>query len=239
MSNLKILVLTTQTPHHVHFVEQMSLLNHDLLVIQETNILEAPYDTSHHFEYKRECFEIQKWFNGVQRRLNEVAEVYSFERINQPTCVSLIKKYNPSITIVFGTQILNGNVIWACNNKIFNLHGGNTAKYRGLDSHLWAIWHNDFDSIIATLHHVDNTYDTGAIFETSSVLISEVSCISQLRYWNTQACLEMSIRLIEAFSTESSYELIPQTTIGRYYSFMPSVLKQECVSRFKKRWSVF
>ena len=231
---MKILILTTETPHHVHFVEQISLLGYELAVIKETDILQPSYDTSHSFEATRDRFEINNWFNGVQGRLEEFADVYDFERINQQKCVNLIKKLNPSVTIVFGTQILNENVIRACNNKIFNLHGGDPTKYRGLDSHLWAIWHDDFDSIVTTLHQVEKTFDTGAIFELSSVPMAKVSCVSQLRYWNTQVCVEMSVRLIETIALGTAYTLTPQTTLGRYYSFMPGALKQACVSKFEK-----
>ena len=48
-------------------------------------------------------------------------------------------------------------------NKIFNLHGGDPEKYRGLDSHYWSIYHNDFKSLITTLHKVRPILDTGEI----------------------------------------------------------------------------
>ena len=46
-----------------------------------------------------------------------------------------------------------------------NLHGGDPEKYRGLDSHLWSIYHEDWASLVSTLHVVSKDLDAGDSIE--------------------------------------------------------------------------
>ena len=47
-------------------------------------------------------------------------------------------------------------------NKIFNLHGGNPEEFRGLDSHYWSIYHNNFN-LYSCLHKLSYKLDDGDI----------------------------------------------------------------------------
>ena len=173
----------------------------------------------------RVTVEINNWLT-VSKVGWEIADV-DFERINQQK-KNLIKKLNPS-KITAGTQILNENVIRHAINKIFNLYGGDPTKYRGLDpicGHLaWWFWLYCYN-----FHQVEKTFWHGSIAWASSA--NGVS-VSQFGYWNTQVCVEMSFDY-ETIALGTAYTLTPQTTLGRYYSFMPGALKQACVSKFEK-----
>ena len=112
--------------------------------------------------------------------------------------MNLIKKMKPELVFVFGTQLLSEAVIETSGNNIFNFHGGNASRYRGLDSHLWAIWHDFFFflTIVTTLHKVEKGYDTGAIFEALKLDIEKIDSISKLRYLSTLACEAMAMKMI-------------------------------------------
>ena len=231
---MRILILTTETPHHIYFVEQLSNLGHEIVVVEETGYVSPPYETYHYFETQRDQFETKTWFNGCQPKLGDFTQVYRFNRVNDSKCVDLITRIKPDIVFVFGTQLLSEAVIEASGNNIFNFHGGNASKYRGLDSHLWAIWHEDFDAIVTTLHQVEKGYDTGPIFDMKELKIEKIDSISKLRYWNTLACKAMALEMIQALVCEGEIKVKEQLLAGRYYSFMPSTLKQICVDKFQK-----
>ena len=113
-----------------------------------------------------------------------------------------------------------------------NLHGGNPEEYRGLDSHLWAIYHNEFINLITVLHLVDSNLDTGDIVETSNIELFAGMDIKALRKINTEICLNITIKALSNYEKNNIFDSRPQLKIGRYYSFMPSVLKDSCVKNF-------
>ena len=116
--------------------------------------------------------------------------------------------------------------------RLVNLHGGNPEEYRGLDSHLWAIYHGDFDNLITVLHMVDSGLDTGDIVEREKLELVYGADIRVLRKINTEACLRLTLKALKNFEKNNQFNSKPQLRFGRYYSFMPSVLKDSCVTKF-------
>jgi methionyl-tRNA formyltransferase len=115
-----------------------------------------------------------------------------------------------------------------------NLHGGAPEYYRGLDSHLWAIYHNDFKNLITTLHYVEPTLDTGKIVFEKKLNITKDITIEKLRILNTDACISMSAMAISTLSKNYNLPSRVQSKTGRYYSFMPATLKEICVSKYNR-----
>ena len=58
--------------------------------------------------------------------------------------------------------------------------------------------------------------------------------IKELRKKNTEICIKISLEALREFKNEGSFISRPQEKIGRYYSFMPSVLKEVCRIKFEK-----
>ena len=54
----------------------------------------------------------------------------------------------------------------------------------------------------------------------------------ELRRYNTELCLELTIDALREFGSVGYVVSVPQKSIGRYYSFMPAVLKEICAQRF-------
>ena len=115
-----------------------------------------------------------------------------------------------------------------------NLHGGDPEKYRGLDSHLWSIYHEDWASLVSTLHVVSKDLDAGDIIEKRSIDLLKTKDLYSLRAANTLNCINMSLLALDYFKNKGTFQLSPQTQKGRYYSFMPTVLKEVCVKKFCK-----
>ena len=113
-----------------------------------------------------------------------------------------------------------------------NLHGGAPEYYRGLDSHLWAIYHNDFKNLITTLHYVEPTLDTGKIVFEEKLRITKDTPMERLRIVNTEACINMSALAISTLIENSNLPSRIQSQAGRYYSFMPSTLKEICLLKY-------
>ena len=113
-----------------------------------------------------------------------------------------------------------------------NLHGGNPERYRGLDTHLWAIYHNDFHDLVTTIHHVDADLDTGDIVLQSELRFEPNTQLHQMRAINTKVCINLSLVSLSTFQSIGCLPSRRQVRFGRYYSFMPAVLKEDCVRKF-------
>jgi methionyl-tRNA formyltransferase len=231
----KIVLLTTETTHHAFFVQELVKYCGEISIYCENlDRNKFPYETFHPFENQREQFELCKWFNGKKISISDLCNKKSFDSLNSPESIRSLSNEKADLVIAFGVGQLGEEVINLFPGKIFNFHGGDPALYRGLDSHLWAIYHYDFSSLITTLHRLDKRLDAGNIVMQGEIEITRGMTIESLRSANTEICVTMALTLIDGIS---KYRQIPSRkllNLGRYYSAMPTVLKEICVKRFEK-----
>jgi methionyl-tRNA formyltransferase len=231
---MKIALLTTQTPHHAFFVREIAARFENVHVFCERHGLRAPFDTSHPFENDRDEFERDCWFQGADRRLDEFVPTTTVDRMNDAEGLKAFADWQPDVAIVFGTGRLSSAVLENAPGCFLNLHGGDPEEYRGLDTHLWAIYHSDFGGLITTLHRVNSSLDDGDICLQESISISARMQLYQLRRANTEACVRLAIAALSSVREQGDVPSHKQRRAGRYYSFMPSQLKEICRKRFEK-----
>ncbi len=231
---MRLVVLTTDTPHHAHFVEQVAARYPVNLVLEETTGVVPPFDTIHPFEGRRDAHEREVWFGGRDARIADFADVSRHENLNNPEVAAELRTLRPDAVVVFGTRRLKPSVIEVCGEKTINLHGGDPEYYRGLDTHLWAVYHGDFENLSTTLHTVNNELDDGRIIASLPVPLHCGMELHEFRLANTEICIRLTLQALEHFERRGRFVCRPQRTKGRYYSFMPSVLKEICVCKFKQ-----
>jgi methionyl-tRNA formyltransferase len=231
---MKLAVLTTDTPHHTYFVRELKKTHPKLFVFAETEAAKVPFKIAHPFEKARDKHEQKVFFGGKKRGLKDVCKPTFVKRMNDAKAITLLHNTGAEIVIVFGTGKLSKEVIELSSGRIWNLHGGDSEEYRGLDSHLWAIYHGDFKSLLTTLHHVDENLDEGEIIAQLPVPLRRGMKIHELRAYNTQACLQLVRDALLMYEQKGMIMSRAPEQKGRYYSFMPSVLKNICVARFNK-----
>ena len=134
--------------------------------------------------------------------------------------LSMVRPHRPDVIFVYGTGKLGPELVHAA-PFVLNFHGGDPERYRGLDSHLWALYHKDFDALQVTLHHVDDGLDTGDIvFQTQL----SVGSVADLQAQTELACVQLAHLALHGI--EAGF--LPrrkQRTKGRYYSRMPQELR--------------
>ncbi len=232
--SINIVLLTTDTSHHLYFAwkihERFPLTG----ILTETNVLKAGFDTAHPLENKRDEFERSTLLKGAPATLRDIAETVGVGNTNDADALVRLNRWAPDWILVFGTGLLKKAVIQKPKKGILNLHGGDSERYRGLDSHYWTIYHRDFAHLTTTLHVVDETFDTGNIVGQKTLALKRGMELFQLRALNTQACVDLSLMALEEAATTSAVRSRKQKEQGRYYSFMPSVLKDVCVKNFNE-----
>jgi len=230
---VKVAVLTTETPHHIFFVKELAKEITDINVIcEKPKIIKYNYKVEHDYEILREKYENKLWFKGKNKKLEDYVSVKRIDSINSNESFNYLREINESIFIVFGTRILKKNIYNLNKEYFFNLHGGDPSKYRGLDSHLWAIYNKDFSSLVTTLHRLDQGIDTGEIFNKKILNFNKNSSLINLRSINTIACVELVKNLIFNIKNKT-LKTTKQKKIGKYYSAMPHDLKDKTHQIFK------
>ena len=232
---MKVLILTTDTIHHAFFIQKVLERNPDLHVVIESESIKSKYLTAHEFEENRDFYEKERWGNTIKAPF-EIDSINKrvFKTVNDAEVVRHVKKIEPEVSIVFGTRKILQDLVDVLPISTFNLHGGDPQLYRGLDSHLWAIWHQDSQGMKVCMHKLNSKLDDGEIYDLRSLNIKNLQHLYQLRAHNTEICVSMVLDLIEQISDGIEIAYSKQKSQGRYYSFMPAVLKSTCVNNFYK-----
>ena len=231
---MKIVVMTTETYPHTFFVREINKIFPIEKILVESVILRPPFESHHSFEEQRDDYEKKVFFDGKNVLLKDVASVKVFGSVNDTEAIKYLQKLQFDIVIVFGTGKVSSEVIRVCSKSIVNLHGGDPEEYRGLDSHLWAVYHKDFASLITTLHHLNESLDDGSIILQCNIPLTHGMLIHELRRYNTEICIKLVLTAIKMYQKHGHFVSKPQRKCGRYYSFMPSVLKEICKRNFEK-----
>lgn len=231
---MKTVLLTTETAHHTWFAREVAGASGLDLIVAETRGPAPPFATAHPYEQQRDAYEREVFFAGGDVRLADIAPVITSALVNDAAVIDALRDLGPDTIIVFGTGRVGLPLMGLCPGRIVNLHGGDPEHYRGLDTHLWAIYHRDFGQLITTLHHLSPEIDTGDIILQAPVRLSRGMRLCQLRARNTEICLELTLDALAGLRRTGRFPARPQRQAGRYYSSMPTVLKQICVERFAR-----
>jgi methionyl-tRNA formyltransferase len=230
---VKLALLTTDTPHHAWYAWKLHERFPLRAVWLERRAAAAPFPTAHPFEAERDAWERATLLAGWPG-FAALCAVRETDSMNDPPATAALHDLAPEVVLVFGTGRLDPAVIAAPRLACLNLHGGHPEHYRGLDSHLWAIYHGDWDNLVTTLHHVDAGLDTGDVVAQTQLRLGRASRLAELRAASTRACLELSLLALERLAATGAVPSRRQVQRGRYYSWMPAVLKDECVRKFAR-----
>ncbi len=230
---MKIVVLTTETPHHTYFVRELVKCFPVERVVVERAVRRPSFDTAASFEKDHDQHELRAFFDGSPTRLSDVAATLDVESADEDAAVRALAAIRPDVAIVFGTGKLSPAVIRTCPAGMVNLHGGDPEEYRGLDTHLWAIYHRDFGGLVTTLHRVNQELDDGDIVLRAEIPLRRGMPLYELRHRNTEVCIQLAASALEMYARHGAFLSRPQRRCGRYYSFMPAVLKEVCRERFE------
>lgn len=225
---MRVALLTTGTTHHAYFAWKLATSADLAAIVVETRSPVPRFETHHPFEDERDEYERDVLLTGFDGQFADLAETHTVDSVNDAEPV--LRRLAPDLVLVFGTTRLSSELIDMAGTACLNLHGGNPEEYRGLDTHLWTIYHRDFDNLMTTLHHADAGLDTGDIVHLDRLALEHLG-IHQLRAVNTKLCLALTLRTLRELETGSAPRRA-QRKHGRYYSFMPAVLKDECVEKF-------
>lgn len=232
---MRLVILTTETYHHAYFIKEILASMPLTGVIIENEGIVPSFETTHTFELYRDDFEREKFFAGADTRIIDLYEdTLPVKDINAEMTIAAARNMKADLFLTFGTRKLSRGFIEQCGAPIINLHGGDPQRYRGLDTHLWSIYHGEFSGLVTTIHRLNHKLDDGDIILQSSLKLTKDMELHQLRSVNTRVCIDLTLGALDIYKRRGDFISHPQLTTGRYYSFMPTCLKDICVQKFNR-----
>ncbi|EKO78319.1 MULTISPECIES: formyltransferase family protein [Leptospira] len=221
----KIVILASDTPHRRYYIKRILAEGIPILaVVFESTSIKPNFPVAPFFSQEEAEFEKENFFSEFDDNLDEI-QVKVVENINDNSCLAFLESLSADFGIVFGTRKVKPSIIEQFKDGAINVHRGIAEEYRGLDTNLWAIYHSDLENIGVTIHHVGKELDTGDLVLQRKIVYPAGAKIFQLRYYETKLSAELSIQALHNYLMGTlSYR--PQRKIGRYYSFMPLVIKE-------------
>ena len=202
------------------------------LVIFETSSVKPQFDVGPFNEHEENIFEKKQFSKQVSLELTHPKIIY-IDNVNDPESHDAILKNKIDVAVVFGTGLIKPPLIKLFGDNIINVHRGIAEEYRGLDSDLWALYHEDYKNVGVTIHKVITELDKGEITHQEFLNLENVDEIFHIRYHTTLLAYDLVVKTLEEIS-KNTISFVPQKKFGRYYSFMPLALKKIAENKFKK-----
>ena len=237
---MRVLILSTDTKHHTYFINKLFEQFDIAGIVYERrrltkDYLTGPFFTQEEAQYEENFFDASK--DGVSHKLPDtlmqrMIEVHS---VNQEGVADYIRALEPDVAITYGVGLVKPHIFSVPRWGTINVHHGSIEEYRGLDSHLWAIYHQRFDRLGVTIHYVDEGLDTGNVLDQEQINISPNDEIYHLRYKAALKATQMVSSILTAFAqSDVKPPGKPQQKRGLYYSTMPLEQKHQALEHFQK-----
>lgn len=179
-SQEKILVITGEDLRHQYFVNQLNAHFQIAAVLTETTAYPSPaWDSEEEkkawdwFFTRRLKYE-SKAFAAVNRPLNQppVIEIQKGQ-LNSPKTMEILKKFSPGVIAIFGTGMLQENLLNLYPGRIFNLHVGLPEFYRGSSCNFWPIYEKQLEKLGAAVHLTNEGIDKGQIAAQAAIELDD------------------------------------------------------------------
>jgi methionyl-tRNA formyltransferase len=225
-----IVILATDTLHRRYFIKKIIAAGiHVEKIIFETELVQPKFAVGPFYAEEEKEFESSVFFTEFVNDMSGLPVEY-VSTINDDRVIEILESVQSSFGVVFGTRKIEQRVIDLFKDGLINVHRGIASQYRGLDTNLWAIYHSDYSNIGVTIHKVADTLDTGDVVYEQMMPLPENIKVFQLRYHETLLATQLTINAVNNY-LKNELEYFPQEQVGRYYSFMPLVIKETIPSK--------
>lgn len=229
----RVLVMTTDTPHHAYFVRQIQEQYETCLLIVESQPPDFDGERLAYDNASRDV-EVHRWFGANAPRVRDLAPSVMVKSINSDSAMKVLREADVDLSISFGTEILSRTAVMELPECRLNLHGGDPERYRGLDSHLWSLYHGDASGLVTALHVLAVDVDAGDIVATQQMDMRLIESLEALRAINTEVATDLALSTLRRIDQREALVAHPQRDASRYYSALPGVLLPRCRRMFEK-----
>ncbi len=219
----RILVITGEDLRHQYFVNQLNARFPLVGVMMEA--ADYPEPTAQSAEEKmawnwffdrRNTFEEQAFGpeNRTPTRNNPALASIPQGTLNAPQTLKVIQNFRPGFIAVFGTGLLDRQLLRLYPRRIFNLHIGLPGHYRGSACNFWPVHDNQLDKLGASVHLTDPGIDKGEIAAQSTIEFREDDDEQTLAGRVITTGIELMISTIQHWKGET-LSFTPSDKIGK------------------------
>ncbi|MDC0233043.1 hypothetical protein OAJ95_03845 [Pelagibacteraceae bacterium] len=169
---MKITVFTCNQPRHNYLINKLSLIADKIYVIQE--VTEHKYLKKHRNNIKNIKNEYFQKVNKAELKLFGMNSVSSKNinilsipkgEINNYDFNKFKKYLSSDLFVIFGSSILKNNLYkFLVKKNTYNIHMGISPYYRGTDCNFWALYHENYHLVGASIIKLSKKVDAGDIF---------------------------------------------------------------------------
>ena len=117
----KIIILSTDTPHHRYFINKLEKNNfHISSYIFETESIKPSFNIKTSIDHLQNKFEKKEFFSKEIKYELIKEKIFKVKNINEKNSINLIKKFLPAKGIIFGTRKISEDVIRLLKGNIYN-----------------------------------------------------------------------------------------------------------------------
>ena len=169
---MKIAVLTSNQPRHLHLVRCLAEVADEIRVVIETkSTCGFQPDASHKKVYLKTYF--QKVQNAEKNIFGDISITQNISHfiaiphgeISLLPLATLEPIFDADLIIVFGSSYIKGELCEKLISKgTLNIHMGISPYYRGAACNFWALYDQNFFYVGATIHLLSKGLDSGDIY---------------------------------------------------------------------------
>ncbi len=150
---------------------------------------------------RQTAYETERFFKGQPARLEPDIPFGEVESFNSERGVEAVREVSPDLVIVFGTEILKGEILKVAKINTLNIHRDILPKYRGGGLPYWVFYNGDFEYLGTTIHVCAPKLDAGDIVGQKFYALKPKDKIYMLRYQTTVLTAELLKEVIADYKS--------------------------------------
>ncbi|MFK7866147.1 MAG: hypothetical protein AB8B77_01750 [Alphaproteobacteria bacterium] len=202
-----------------------------VLLIEEVRQISVNYQTRAALDDKVAAYEQKLWFKKETPEF-KVANHLKLLNCNQPEGIEALTKAAPDIIIALGVGRLDAPLLNLAPRSVINVVATDTEHYSGLDTVYWAAFHGDFSNMAACINLILPERQWGSKILKYHYTPSKKTSLIELRSLFTERALTAIDHSLSMYSHFGQFISQPQNYQGRFYYFMPAVLKDTLELKF-------
>lgn len=237
---MRVLLFAGTHLRHLHFMREMCQLDIDfssIVMQREDSVPIAPNWASegdkklfdHHFSARARAEEKYFSIHKPEDLFESIPTLFvSPETLNSPETCRFLRSQDPQAVVVFGTDLITGELLEALPRFSINLHLGLSPWYRGAATLFWPFYFLEPNYAGATFHQITSSPDAGPILHQSVPILLPEDGIHDVAAKTVMAATTEFKSLLDMFSAGKDFDFIPQRAQGKLFSrhdFKPSHLR--------------
>ena len=237
---MRIVIFTSNGIRHKFFANTLSKEVDDCLIIVESKQID-PFEISE----EQETIELQKHFDErtkIEKNYFVNSDFFVSKTLpivnkeaNSSYVIKIIREFNPDAIFVFGSSILQNDVLnLVPSGNFFNMHLGLSPYYKGSGTNFWPFVNNELEYVGATILHLDPGIDTGDIIAHVRPVFEKDDTVHTIGCKVIKDGIKVLIKVINQIKNKKEIQRIPQWNISNEKVYRIKDFDMSALNLYKK-----